>query len=121
MLSVLICAGCSHASPLSVNGQVVLESGQPVDGGIVVIAELHGRPFSMPSVAESLEVKTDGTGKFVAEFNYQGGDLNISLDAMPCKWSTAFVRFDAVSLKGLRTLSPKLITKPLQGAACDPD
>jgi hypothetical protein len=113
-----ICAGCSQGVLLSVRGQAILESGQPIENGVIVISELQGRPLSMPSLAKTVQTKTNSAGNFAAELTYEGGDVNISLDAAPCKWSLAFVKLKAEDLKDVRAVTPKLIAKPAVGSSC---
>jgi hypothetical protein len=112
------CAGCLQPSELLINGRAVLEGGQPIRNGVIVITELHGRPFSMPAVSQSKEVQTDNDGDFSTVLNYKGGDLNIVLDAAPCKWSLAFVKFRQRELEGVATITPKLVAKPLRTTSC---
>lgn len=43
--------------------------------------------------------------------NDTGGDLNIALDASPCRWSLSYVKWKASDLASVSEVDAKLIAK----------
>jgi hypothetical protein len=118
---MLSCSACQHARTLSVEGRASLDGGKPVVGGLVAITELADRAMSMPEVVSVTEVKTDRDGRFIAQIQYRGGDLNVALDAVPCRWGVAFVKWGGIDLQAKDKVTAQLIASADRRDDCDGD
>lgn len=116
---LLSCSACQHARTLSVEGKASLDGGKPVAGGLVAITELAGRAMSVPEVVSVTEVRTDHDGRFKAQIQYRDGDLNIALDAEPCRWSVAFAKWRSVDLQAKDKVTAQLIANADRRSDCN--
>ena len=116
--ALLGCSSCQHGRSLTVDGVVSLDGGDPVAGGVVVITELAGNFASMPDVDGLTEVKTGEDGSFNAQVKHRGGDLNISLDAEPCRWGVAYVKLSGDDLTSRSQVTVHLKAQRDQRSTC---
>ena len=99
LILALIAPGC-YARSITVDGTVLLEDGQPVKSGHVVVTEYTGPEGRMPNARRLATLTTDGDGKFHTELSDVRGAIDVGLERDRCSWTWAS---KIISWKDLKT------------------
>ena len=109
-------APCCHARSITVGGKVLLEDGQPVSGGTVVLTEYTGPAGRMPDARRLAAVKTDADGSFHATPIDVRGSVDVGLERKRCEWSWAS---QILSWKDVKASDHFAITLNTRHDACE--